>query len=76
MPFYNGLDVLEAWEAETWSYPFIMITAFPNDEVRARIEQRGAILLAKPFAMADLRRAVARLAPSALEIIHGDSGSR
>jgi|SRR5450432_1379639 len=63
MPVYTGLDVLEAWGSARWPFPFVVITSYPDDETRARVEQRGAVLLPKPFAIADLRRAVSSIAP-------------
>jgi len=65
MPAYNGLDVLDAWGDQD-AIPTIVMTAFPSDEVRARAEQLGVALLAKPFSLARLRRIVQDvLAPAA-----------
>ncbi len=57
MPAYNGLDVLDAWDDQV-AIPTIVMTAFPSDAVRARAEQLGVALLAKPFSLARLRRIV------------------
>lgn len=59
MPAYNGLDVLDAWHDRASNVPVIVITAFPDDRVRARVRKIGGILLPKPFTRASLRDAVA-----------------
>ena len=51
MPAMSGLDLLAHMRAEGYSAPFIFITAFAEESVRARAIQAGAIcLVAKPFA--------------------------
>ncbi|MFH0302398.1 response regulator [Bradyrhizobium sp. 31Argb] len=51
MSAMSGLDLLTHMRAEGCDAPFIFITAFPDDRVRARALSAGAIcLLAKPFA--------------------------
>jgi FixJ family two-component response regulator len=51
MPVMSGLDLLTHMRAEGYRAPFIFITAFPVESVRARALQAGAIcFLAKPFA--------------------------
>jgi FixJ family two-component response regulator len=51
MPGMSGLDLLTHMRAQGHSAPFIFITAFPDDSVRARALRAGAIcFLAKPFA--------------------------
>jgi len=58
MPAYDGLQVLDAWrDAEHW-VPTIVITAFPSESVRARAQDLGVILLAKPFSITTLRQLV------------------
>lgn len=50
MPGMNGLDLLEHMRGLGHDTPFIFITAFPDDAVRARAIKTGAIsFLAKPF---------------------------
>jgi FixJ family two-component response regulator len=51
MPAMSGLDLLIHMRAEGYAAPFIFITAFPEESVRARALKAGAIgFLAKPFA--------------------------
>jgi FixJ family two-component response regulator len=50
MPGTSGLDLLAHLRTLGNNTPFILITAFPSESVRARASQVGAIcLLAKPF---------------------------
>jgi FixJ family two-component response regulator len=47
----SGLDLLTHMRAQGYNTPFIFITAFPEENVRARAQKAGAIcFLAKPFA--------------------------
>jgi FixJ family two-component response regulator len=51
MPGMSGLDLLTHVRAQGNGVPFIFITAFPDESVRARALKAGAIcFLAKPFA--------------------------
>jgi len=51
MPAMSGLDLLTHMRAKGHTLPFIFITAFPEESVRARALKAGAIcFLAKPFA--------------------------
>jgi len=51
MPGMSGLDLLTHVRARGHNAPFIFITAFPEDSVRARALRAGAIgFLAKPYA--------------------------
>jgi FixJ family two-component response regulator len=51
MSAMSGLDLLIHMRAHGYAAPFIFITAFPEESVRARALQAGAIcFLAKPFA--------------------------
>ena len=51
MPGMSGLDLLTHMRARGYSVPFIFITAFPDESVRAQALKAGAIcFLAKPFA--------------------------
>jgi FixJ family two-component response regulator len=51
MPGMSGLDLLTHVRAQGHNAPFIFITAFPDDSVRARALRAGAIgFLAKPYA--------------------------
>jgi DNA-binding response OmpR family regulator len=61
MPTCNGFQVLEAVRAAHHTFPVILMTAFGDDETRARAEQLGARLFDKPFDLADLRSIVLEL---------------
>jgi FixJ family two-component response regulator len=51
MPNMSGLDLLVHMRTQGNDTPFIFITAFPDESVRARALKAGAIgFLAKPFA--------------------------
>jgi FixJ family two-component response regulator len=51
MPAMSGLDLLLHMRTQGNDAPFIFITAFPDESVRARALKAGAIcFLAKPFA--------------------------
>jgi FixJ family two-component response regulator len=51
MPVMSGLDLLTLMRTQDYDAPFIFITAFPDENVRARALKAGAIgFLAKPFA--------------------------
>ena len=51
MPAMSGLDLLILLRTQGYGAPFIFITAFPDESVRARALQAGAIcFLGKPFA--------------------------
>jgi FixJ family two-component response regulator len=59
MPAMSGLDLLTHMRAKSYAVPFIFITAFPEERVRARALEAGAIcFLAKPFAGPQLIRCV------------------
>jgi FixJ family two-component response regulator len=50
MPAMSGLDLLTHLRTKGYTAPFIFITAFPDDSVRARALRAGATcFLAKPF---------------------------
>ena len=51
MAVMSGLDLLTQMRTQGYRVPFIFITAFPDESVRARALKAGAIcFLAKPFA--------------------------
>jgi DNA-binding response OmpR family regulator len=57
MPVCSGLDILGLRDAH-WRTPVILMTAFGDDETRARAEKLGALLFDKPFQMSVLRLVV------------------
>jgi CheY-like chemotaxis protein len=61
MPIYSGLEVLEALDGAHCPFRFIIITSYPDDETRRRVERCGATLLPKPFTVAELRGVLARI---------------
>jgi len=70
MSVMSGLDLLASMRAGGYDAPFIFITAFPNEGVRARAMEAGAIcFLAKPFAVPHLIKCV----DTSLERDRGDS---
>ena len=51
MPVMSGLDLLTNLRARGKDTPFIFITAFPDESIRARALKAGAVgFLGKPFA--------------------------
>jgi DNA-binding response OmpR family regulator len=59
----NGLGLLANMRMRGYAAPFIFITAFPDESVRARALMAGAAcFLSKPFAMPKLIARVAALA--------------
>jgi DNA-binding response OmpR family regulator len=71
MPAYSGLEVLDAWQDEARGVPCVVITSFPDDDVRARVTELGATLVPKPFTRGVLRdavRAAARRSPRPREV--------
>src|SRR3954470_15011744 len=61
MPTCTGMQILEALRAAHRKVPVILMTAFGDDDTRNRAERLGAVLFDKPFAVGDLRAAVATL---------------
>jgi FixJ family two-component response regulator len=55
MAAMSGLDLLATMRVQGHAAPFIIITAFPDESVRARAMKGGAVgFLAKPFAAPNL----------------------
>ena len=61
MPGVTGLELLERMSRAGIRVPFILMTAFGDDETRRRVELAGAVYLDKPLSLAALRHAVQRL---------------
>jgi two-component system cell cycle response regulator CpdR len=62
MPVCSGLDLLERLVEARWHVPFVLMTAFGDDQTRRRAEGLGALLFDKPLSLEALRAAVRRLA--------------
>ena len=59
LPYFDGLELLDSMRSALDRVPFILITAFPDEEVYRRAFALGARnVLAKPFDLEDLRAAV------------------
>jgi DNA-binding response OmpR family regulator len=61
MPVCSGLDILQGLREARWPTPVILMTAFGDDETRARAERLGAVLFDKPFTMKALRLVVGEM---------------
>lgn len=62
LPYYSGLEILEAVEAAADIVPVILMTAFPDDDTLNRARALGAeCVLSKPFDLSELRLAVRRV---------------
>ena len=55
MPGGSGIDALERLRAKGCHIPAVMVTAFPEDATRRHVSELDAMLLPKPFSLADLR---------------------
>ncbi|MEI9950285.1 MAG: response regulator [Pseudomonadota bacterium] len=58
MPGGSGLDVIELLRQNGDTTPVIVVTAFPQADIRQRAKDLGLRLLAKPFELETLRAAV------------------
>lgn len=59
MPTMGGLDLLAHMRAQGYNAPFIFITAFPDESIRARAGGAGGVgFFAKPFAASALIKCI------------------
>jgi DNA-binding response OmpR family regulator len=59
LPYFDGLELLEALQGARPKVPAILITGFPHEDLYRRAYALGArSVLAKPFDLEDLRAAV------------------
>jgi DNA-binding response OmpR family regulator len=58
MPLHSGLDVLQSLRKAHWRTPVLILAADYDVSCGARIDALGAGLLAKPFTLGALRRAI------------------
>jgi FixJ family two-component response regulator len=71
MSAMSGLELLTDMRANGYDSPFIFITAFPDENLRARAMKAGAVcFLAKPFAVNNLIRCL----ESALQAGRSETG--
>ena len=64
LPGMNGLELQRQLGAAHWPIPIIFITAYADDDVRARALAAGAVaVLSKPCAEEDLLRAIQTALP-------------
>jgi FixJ family two-component response regulator len=71
MPGMSGVDLQARLLTQGYSVPFIFITAFPEETIRARALEAGAIcFLTKPFD----RRTLIKYLDTALERHAGGAG--
>ncbi len=61
MPRRSGLEVVHALRVFDRTTPVIIMTAFPDDSIRAGAIEEDAVLFDKPFDVDDLRTAVLHL---------------
>jgi DNA-binding NtrC family response regulator len=61
MPGVSGLKVLEGVRQRGWNIPVVLITAFGDDETRARAMRLDATLLSKPLDLNELQAALSRV---------------
>jgi CheY-like chemotaxis protein len=65
MPWMTGLQAMHATRYAGLATPVIVMTALRDEAIPAQVEALGghALLLRKPFGLAELERAVAKLIP-------------
>jgi len=61
MPRCNGLELLERLAEARWRVPFVLMTAFGDEETRRRAEKVGAVFFDKPLSLDALRDSVRSL---------------
>ena len=70
MPVVTGLAILRGLRAAHRTTPVILMTAFGDEAVRHEAVGLGAVLLDKPFSMAELRATALRLLNRTRELLH------
>lgn len=61
MPICTGIQIVESLRAAHCGVPVILITGSVDDRTRFQAARLGAVLLQKPFTLAELTNAVAEL---------------
>jgi len=67
MPIITGLDILRGLRSAHCTTPVILMTAFGDQSIRNEVTDLGAILLNKPFPMAELQEKALQLLSSAAD---------
>ena len=63
MPGFNGLSIVDGLRAYGWPLPVIIISAFGDHELRAKVDRiESAMFLEKPLDIDRLKSAIRRLA--------------
>jgi FixJ family two-component response regulator len=71
MPGMSGIELQAHVKAEGYTFPVIVVTAFPNDGVRDRAMQNGAsCFLTKPFSQESLTKHLDRALKSPSKPLH------
>jgi DNA-binding response OmpR family regulator len=71
MPVCSGFDIIQGLRDAAWHTPVIIMTAFGDDQARARARKLNAVLLDKPFEMSTLRKHVRELLRSRRDVRGG-----
>jgi DNA-binding response OmpR family regulator len=61
MPVSSGLQILKGLREAGWKTPFVLLTAFGDDQTRSVAESLDAVFLDKPFELDTLRATVRKL---------------
>jgi DNA-binding response OmpR family regulator len=61
MPFCSGLQLFARLTEARWRVPFILMTAFGDEQMRRLVENAGAVFFEKPLSLDALREEVTRL---------------
>ena len=64
MPGCSGLEIIGLYDELDYHPTTVVMTSYPDAEARAATRQAGGVLIAKPFAMSELRRIVEDAYPS------------
>jgi CheY-like chemotaxis protein len=64
MPQVSGIEALERMRGDGHSFPVVIMSAFADAALTARVRRLGAVVIAKPFDIGDLRELIAALLPS------------
>lgn len=60
LPGKNGMEVMEEIQQKSPKTKVVVMSAFADDEMRKKIEQKACMFLEKPFNLADIKAKVER----------------